>query len=101
MRMFCRVDERVAVRNIERIGNELGAVIGRGESKVFANKVSVRRNFSAVDFGVVGRNEQNWHDPQPALQCQRRGDFGRYKSATKQCKYRQVEPKSMRKSAPA
>jgi hypothetical protein len=50
--MFCRVDERVAVGNLECIGNELGAVIGLGESKVFANKVFVRCNFSAVDFRV-------------------------------------------------
>jgi hypothetical protein len=99
--MSCRVDERVAVRNLERIGNELRAVIGLRESKIFAYKVSVRRNFSAVDFRVVGRNEQNWHDPQPALQCQRRGDFARYKSAGKQRKYRQVEPESKRKSAAA
>jgi hypothetical protein len=75
--MSCRVDERVAVRNLERIGNELRAVIGLRESEIFAYKVSVRRNFSAVDFRVVGRNEQNWHDPQAALQCQRAGDFAR------------------------
>src|SRR5262245_36740894 len=99
--MFCGVDERVAVGNLERIGNELGAVIGLGESKVFANKVFVRCNFSGVDFRVIGWNKENWHDPQPALQCQRRGDFARYKSAHKQRKYRQVEPKSKRKSAPA
>jgi hypothetical protein len=70
--MFCCVDERVALGNLERIGNELGAVIGLRENKVFANKVFVCRNFPAVDFRVVGRNEQNWHDPQPDLQCRRR-----------------------------
>lgn len=79
--MTCRVDERVAVCNLERIANELRAVIGLGDGKVSANKVSVRRNSSAVvDFRVVGRNEQNWHDPQPAFQSQRGGDFARNKA---------------------
>jgi hypothetical protein len=51
--MTCHVHERIAVGNLERIGNELGAVIGLGESKVFANKVFVRCNFFAVEFRVV------------------------------------------------
>jgi hypothetical protein len=99
--MFCRVDERVAVSNLERIGNELRAVIGLRESKVFANKVSVRCNFSAlVDFRVVGRNEQKWHDPQAALQCHCSGDFAHDAGEGKQRKQRQIEWKSKRKSAP-
>src|SRR5262245_52893309 len=101
MRMLCRVDERIAFRNLEHIGNELGAVIGLRESKIFACKVSVHCNFFAVDFRVVRRNEQNWHDPQPALQCQRGGDFGHDKGKGKQREQRQVEPESKRKSAPA
>src|SRR5438552_1296515 len=100
--MSCRVDERVAIGDLERIANELRAVIGLSESKVFVNAVSVSRNSSAViDFRVVGRNEQNWRDPQPALQCRGAGDFARAKGKRKQRKQRQVEPKSKRKSAPA
>src|SRR4029453_13139491 len=101
VRMLCRVDERVAVRNLERMSNELRTVIGLRESKIFSYKVPERRNFSTVDFRVVRRNEQNWHDPQPALQRQRAGDFGRDNGKGKQRKQRQVEPESKQKSAPA
>src|SRR5207342_2443512 len=99
--MSCRVDERVAVGDLERISNQLRAVIGLSKSKVFPNKVFVRGNFSAVDFRVVGRNEQNRHHPQSALQCQGGGDFAHGKGKGKQREHRQVEPKSKRKSAPA
>ena len=96
VRTFCHVHERIAVGNLERVGNELSAVIGLSESKVFANKVFVRSNFSAVDFRVVGRNEQNPHHPQSALQCQGGGDFAHGKGKGKQRDQRQVEPKSNR-----
>src|SRR6516162_8790290 len=95
--MLCRVDERVAVGNLERIGNELRVVIGLRKSQVFPNKVFVRCNFSAlVDFRVVGWNEQNWYDPQAAL-SHRASDSARDEGKGQQRKRPDLEAKPNRK----